>query len=59
VRVQGSVEGEHEFRGLALNGPEDKQKAAVKAAMQWRFKKHRGGFNNDVNGGTHISVLNV
>ncbi len=46
VHVQIQVDGERVFCAQALDGSADKQKAAVKLAMRWRFKKNRGDFNN-------------
>jgi hypothetical protein len=48
VRVQ--IEGERVFCAQALDGPADKQRAAVKSAMGWRFKSDRGDFNGNVIG---------
>jgi hypothetical protein len=44
------VEGERVFCAQAVDGPSDKQKDAVDAAMQWRFKKKRGEFKDDLMG---------
>jgi hypothetical protein len=44
------VEGERVFCAQAIDGPSDKQKAAVDAAMQWRFKRKRGEFKDDLMG---------
>lgn len=46
IRVKIQVDGERVFCGQALNGPIDKQRAAVTTAMQWQFKKHRPPFKN-------------
>jgi hypothetical protein len=35
---------------MAEGGPPEKQKAAVDAAMQWKFKKNRGDFYGDLMG---------
>jgi hypothetical protein len=48
VRLQ--IEGERVFCAQALDGPADKQRAAVKSAMGWRFKSDRGDFNGNVIG---------
>jgi hypothetical protein len=50
VRVQVQIEGERVFCAQATDGPSDKQKAAVDAAMRWRFKKKRGEFKDDLMG---------
>jgi hypothetical protein len=50
VSVWIQVEGERGFCAEALGSPVDKQKAAVDAALQWRFRKNRGDFNDDVAG---------
>jgi hypothetical protein len=50
VHVQVQVEGERVFCAQATDGPSDKQKPAVDAAMQWKFKKKRGEFKNDLMG---------
>jgi Carboxypeptidase regulatory-like domain len=50
VHVQVQVEGERVFCAQANDGPSDKQKAAVDAAMQWKFRKKRGEFKNDLMG---------
>jgi hypothetical protein len=50
VHVQVQVEGERVFCAQANDGPSGKQKAAVDAAMQWRFKKKRGEFKDDLMG---------
>jgi hypothetical protein len=50
VHVQVQVEGERVFCAQAIDGPSDKQKDAVDAAMQWRFKKKRGEFKDDLMG---------
>jgi hypothetical protein len=50
VHVQVQVEGERVFCAQAVDGPSDKQKDAVDAAMQWRFKKKRGEFKDDLMG---------
>lgn len=50
VRVRVQVEGERVFCAQALNGPPEKQKDAVGAAMKWRFKKDRGDFKSCVIG---------
>jgi len=50
VHVQVQVEGERVFCAQAIDGPSDKQKGAVDAAMQWRFKKKRGEFKDDLMG---------
>ena len=50
VHVQVQVEGKRVFCAQAIDGPSDKQKAAVDAAMQWRFKKKRGEFKDDLMG---------
>jgi hypothetical protein len=50
VHVRIQVEAEGVFCAQALDGPPDKQKAAVESAMTWRFKKNRGDFNSDVIG---------
>ena len=50
VHVRVQVEGERVFCAQALDGPPDKQKAAVESAMRWHFKKNRGDFNDDLMG---------
>jgi hypothetical protein len=50
VHVQVRVEGERVFCAQAIDGPSNKQKDAVDAAMQWRFKKKRGEFKDDLMG---------
>ena len=50
VHVQVQVEGDRVFCAQATDEPNDKQKPAVEAAMQWRFKKKRGEFKNDLMG---------
>lgn len=55
VHVHVQVEGGRVFCAQALDGPHAKQKAAVEAAMHWRFEKNRGEFKND--GNPDISVL--
>ena len=50
IRVNIQVEGERVFCASALNGPVEKQKAAVDAVMQWKFKRDRGAFKSDVMG---------
>src|ERR1700676_3023396 len=50
VHVQVQVEGERVFCAQSNDGPSDKQKADVDAAMQWRFKKKRGDFKDDLMG---------
>jgi len=50
VHVPVQVEGERLFCAQAIDGPSDKQKAAVDAAMQWRFKRVRGEFKDDLMG---------
>jgi hypothetical protein len=50
VRVELQIEGENVFCAQALNGSEEKQKAAVDAAMHWKFKKKRGDFKQDIMG---------
>jgi hypothetical protein len=46
VRVQVQVEGQRVFCAEALDGPLEKQRAAVEAAMAWKFKKNRGEFKD-------------
>lgn len=50
VHVPVQVEGERVFCAQAIDDPSDKQKAAVDAAMQWRFKRKRGEFKEDLMG---------
>jgi hypothetical protein len=50
IKVQLQVEGEKVFCAEALNGSPEKQKAAVDAAMKWRFQKNRGSFKSDLMG---------
>jgi hypothetical protein len=50
LHVQVQVEGERVFCAQALDGPSDKQKIAVESAMQWRFKKRRGDFDDYLRG---------
>jgi len=50
VKVQVFVEGERPFCAQALDGHPMLQKAAVEAAMQWRFKKKRPAFREDIYG---------
>lgn len=50
VHVQVQIEGESVFCAQANDGPSDKQKAAVDAAMQWRFRKKRGEFKDNLTG---------
>jgi hypothetical protein len=50
VRVQIFVERDRVFCANALDGPPQLQDAAVKAAMQWRFKKKRPAFKEDIYG---------
>jgi hypothetical protein len=50
VHVQVQVEGEQVFCAEASNGPPEKQKSAVEAAMQWKFGKKRSDFKNDLVG---------
>jgi hypothetical protein len=50
VHVQVQVEGDRVFCAQATAGPSDKQKAAVDASMQWRFKKKRGDFKDNLVG---------
>ena len=50
VRVDLQIEGENVFCAQAVNGSAEKQKAAVDAAMLWKFKKERGDFKQDIIG---------
>ena len=50
VHVQVQVEGGRVFCAQATDGPSEKQKPAVDAATQWRFKKKRGDFKDDLIG---------
>jgi hypothetical protein len=50
ISVLVEVEGERVFCASALNGPAQKQRAAVDTIMLWKFKKDRGDFKDDVIG---------
>jgi len=50
VTVQVWVEGERSFCARALDGNPLLQKPAVEASMQWRFKKKRPAFKEDIHG---------
>jgi len=50
VRVEIMVQRDRAFCATALDGHPLLQEAAVKAAMQWRFKKNRPPFKRDIYG---------
>ena len=50
VRVEVMVKGERVFCATAVDGHPLLQEAAVKAAMQWRFKKKRPPFKKNISG---------
>ena len=58
IPVQIQLEGEKPFCAQALAGDLETQKAAVDAAMKWRFKKSRGAFKHYVLGIINISFKN-
>lgn len=50
LKVMVYVEGAVPFCAQALDGPLEKQKAAVDAVLKWKFKRKRGDSKNDVVG---------
>jgi hypothetical protein len=50
ILVSVLVKDDRVFCATALNGHPLLQKAAVEAAMLWRFKKNRGDFKNNITG---------
>jgi hypothetical protein len=46
IQVQVQVEGQAVFCAQSLHGSPAKQKAAVEAAMKWKFKQKRGNFKD-------------
>ena len=50
IQLQVQVEGPAVFCAQSLHGSRAKQKAAVEAAMKWKFKQKRGNFKDDLIG---------
>ena len=50
VRVEVLLQRDRAFCATALDGHPLLQEVAVKAAMQWRFKKRRPPFREDISG---------
>ena len=46
IQVQIPVEGQTALCAQSLHGSPAKQKAAVEAAMKWKFKQKRGNFKD-------------
>ncbi len=50
IHVQVQVEGQAVFCAQSLHGSPAKQRAAVEAAMKWKFKQQRGNFKDNLIG---------